>query len=505
MKSMRNRIKQWVRNRLGNYKVATNIVDNTTPITLEAKKSVAIIGGGIAGLSAAANLSERGFEVSLFERNQYLGGKLGSWTFKSNGKKLQVEHGFHAFFRQYYNLRAFMQRLDVFKNLIPIDDYVILYADGQKQGFAGIDATPGLNIWDLRKKNIIDWKTFINPLSIAYLELLRFDPDKTFEKYDNVSFESFANKTLMTPHLRLVFNSFARAFFSEPEKMSLAELMKGFHFYFLSNEDGLLYDVLNDDFEITFLKPVADYIHSKGGSIYLETEINQITQNEDEKFIVEGKEFDYCVIASDIKHTKKLFETSSLFDKHPAFKKQMSAQNTSDRYAVLRIWTDKFENDKSLPFFLFTDRLECLDSITLYHKMEETSKRWSEENNGGIFELHSYSLPSTLKDDKAIEHQLMEEFFHYFPDLRDLTIKHSFFQHRDDFPAFHVGNYKNRPTVKTPIDNLYFAGDWVKLPTTAMLMEAAYTSGAMAANYIFDKEGLQQNQLQSVSNRGLLA
>ncbi len=59
--------------------------------------------------------------------------------------------------------------------------------------------------------------------------------------------------------------------------------------------------------------------------------------------------------------------------------------------------------------------------------------------------------------------------------------------------------------MKTPIDNLYFAGDWVKLPTTAMLMEAAYTSGAMAANYIFDKESLQQNQLQSVSNRGLLA
>lgn len=502
---MRKAIKKWVRNKLGNYSLASNVVDISKPSVLEVKKSVAIIGGGIAGLSAAANLVERGFDVALFERNHYLGGKLGSWSFESNGETLQVEHGFHAFFRQYYNLRAFMQRLDIFKHLIPIDDYVILYADGQKQGFAGIDTTPGLNIWDLRKKNVIDWKTFINPLSVAYLELLRFDPDKTFEKYDNVSFESFANKTLMTPHLRLVFNSFARAFFSEPEKMSLAELMKGFHFYFLSNEDGLLYDVLNDDFETTFLKPVADYIRTKGGSIYLETEINQITQNEYGKFIVEGREYDYAVIASDIKHTKQLFESSSLFDEYPVFKKQMSAQNTSDRYAVLRIWADRFEKDSSLPFFLFTDRLQCLDSITLYHKMEETSKRWSAENNGGIFELHSYSLPSKLTDDKAIEQQLLAEFFHYFPELKGLSVKHSFFQHRDDFPAFHVGNYKNRPTVNTPVDNLFFAGDWVKLPTTAMLMEAAYTSGAMSANNIFDKEGLRQNELHSVSNKGLLA
>jgi hypothetical protein len=38
-----------------------------------------------------------------------------------------------------------------------------------------------------------------------------------------------------------------------------------------------------------------------------------------------------------------------------------------------------------------------------------------------------------------------------------------------------------------------------------MLMEAAYTSGSLAANYILSKENLQENQLTSVPVKGLLA
>ena len=33
---------------------------------------------------------------------------------------------FHAFFRQYYNLRNLLKKIDAYKYLIPIDDYLIL-------------------------------------------------------------------------------------------------------------------------------------------------------------------------------------------------------------------------------------------------------------------------------------------------------------------------------------------------------------------------------------------
>ena len=40
---------------------------------------VAVIGGGVAGLSAAVNLASRGVAVTIFEKNAALGGKLNRW------------------------------------------------------------------------------------------------------------------------------------------------------------------------------------------------------------------------------------------------------------------------------------------------------------------------------------------------------------------------------------------------------------------------------------------
>jgi isorenieratene synthase len=501
---MKNWLRQKIRTKLQNYRVPLNTPDAALPLTLASPKKVAVIGGGLAGISATSNLAERGFAVTLFEKDNFLGGKVGAWTFESHGETLQVEHGFHAFFRQYYNLRAYMQRTGSFENLIPIDDYLILLEDGGTMGFKDIDPTPGLNVLALRKRGVFNFLTLISPFSMPFLSLLNYDKDKTFKKFDNESFESYARRTLMPKRMRLVFNSFARAFFSEPETMSMAELIKGFHFYFLSNEDGLLYDVLNDDFQASFIAHCERHMQQHGAIIKKNTPVNQITRKPG-GFTVEREQFDYVVLCTDVKHIRPLIDNSPSLQQYSGFNKAITGLKTSDRYAVLRIWTDRFEAKADLPFFIFTDRLKALDSITLYHKMEKTSAAWSKQHQGGIFELHSYALPNDLKDDEVIKQTLMEEFFHYFPELKGLNIKHEYFQHRQDFPAFHTGLYTKRPGIETDVPGLYLAGDWVKMDNPTMLMEAAYTSGALAANAIFAKEGLQENLLESVPLKGVLA
>ncbi|CAN5253672.1 NAD(P)/FAD-dependent oxidoreductase [soil metagenome] len=501
---MKEWLRQKIRTKLQHYRIPLNAPDTSLPVALNTPKRVAVIGGGIAGISAASSLAERGFAVTLFEKDNFLGGKVGAWTFESHGEQLNVEHGFHAFFRQYYNLRAYMKRIGAYDNLIPIDDYLILLQNGESMGFKGLEPTPGLNVLDLRKRGVFNFLTLISPFSKPFLSLLKYDKDKTFKHFDNENFESYARRTLMPKRMRLVFNSFARAFFSEPEKMSMAELIKGFHFYFLSNEDGLLYDVLDDDFQTSFIDYCESHLQKHGSIIKKNTPINQITRKP-AGFTVDGEVFEYVVLCTDVKHIRPLIDNSPSLQQYSGFNKSIVGLKPSDRYAVLRIWTDRFESNKDLPFFIFTDRLKALDSITLYHKMEKTSKAWSAKNHGGIFELHSYALPDSLKDDDTIKQVLMDEFFHYFPELKGLEIRHEYFQHRHDFPAFHTGLHAARPSIVTEVPGLYLAGDWVKMDNPSMLMEAAYTSGALAANSIMKKEGLQEQLLESVPLKGIFA
>jgi hypothetical protein len=60
---------------------------------------VAIIGGGIAGLTAALCLSQRGYRVTVYEEKPYLGGQLGAHEYKGT----YHEHGFHMFLNWYNN------------------------------------------------------------------------------------------------------------------------------------------------------------------------------------------------------------------------------------------------------------------------------------------------------------------------------------------------------------------------------------------------------------------
>lgn len=500
---MRNYFRRKIRIRLHNYRIHLNQPDTSLPFHYTGSKKVAVVGGGIAGISAASNLAERGFSVTLFEKQHFLGGKVGSWEFESGGEILRAEHGFHAFFRQYHNLRAFMQKTGSFQHLIPIDDYVIMFGDGKRQGFSGLDPTPGLNVLDLRRHGVFSYLTLVSPFSMPFLHLLKFSHKKTFRRFDNENFEHYARRTLMPARMRLVFNSFARAFFSEPEKMSMAELIKGFHFYFLSNEDGLLYDVLDDDFYDTFTGPCEQFMRKHGVDIRTSAPVEKIDKTAS-GFRIGMEEFDYVVLCTDVKHTVPLIQNSPGLQQYSAFSSQINALKPSDRYAVYRLWTDKLESQQ-VPFFVFTDRLQCLDSITFYHRMEKTSTEWSRKNHGGIFELHSYALPGHLHDDGEIKRQLVAEMEHYFPELKNAQVIHSYFQHRQNFPAFHTGLHAQRPGVVTEIPGLYLAGDWVKMDNCSMLMEAAYTSGAIAANHIMSHEGVQENLLESVPVKGIFA
>ncbi|KOU60354.1 FAD-dependent oxidoreductase [Streptomyces sp. MMG1533] len=78
-------------------------------------KRVAVLGGGVSGLSAAHELAERGYAVTVYEYYDALGGKARSMDVPGTGtdgrRPLPAEHGFRFFPGFYRNLPDTMRRI----------------------------------------------------------------------------------------------------------------------------------------------------------------------------------------------------------------------------------------------------------------------------------------------------------------------------------------------------------------------------------------------------------
>ena len=71
--------------------------------------SVAIAGGGLAGLAAACALSDAGFRVTILEKRPFLGGRASSYEHPGTGEV--VDNCQHVLFRVCTNLVEFYERI----------------------------------------------------------------------------------------------------------------------------------------------------------------------------------------------------------------------------------------------------------------------------------------------------------------------------------------------------------------------------------------------------------
>ncbi len=488
----------------GGYRHTLDAVDNSRPVALEQPRTVAVIGGGLAGLSAASMLAERGFAVTLLEKNPYIGGKVAGWRETlDDGFDAPIEHGFHAFFRHYYNLDDWLEHIGVRRSMRAVGDYTILTEDLRRMSFADQREAPILNLVNLARRGLYAIGPVARgPAGREMEAFMRYDAEKTFAEFDEMPFSEFAERAQLPRDLRTVFNAFSRAFFSDDDRLSTAELIKSFHFYYLSHDHGLGYDFVDGDYETGLIGPIVEHLEQHGVAIHTETPVEQLERSS-ERWNVNGETFDAVVLATDVGAAGAILRKSASISRDaPDLVSRFDHVRAGQRYAVLRVWVDRPSPD-DLPVFVSTERRGAIDAVAFIDRIDPEARAWSHERGGSVVELHCYSVPDSMPDD-AVRDSLVEGLRHFFPGYAEATVLHEHMQLRRDFTAFHVGMGAYRPGVETELPGLTLAGDWVKLPCPAMLMEAAHTSGRIAANVIARDAGLRESVVYTVPTEGLL-
>lgn len=244
--------------------------------------SVAVVGGGLAGLACAYELSQRGFAVSLLERAPQLGGKIASWPIQFGGESFMMEHGFHGFFPQYYNLKSLVAEVGIKDNFVDLKFYSVVYrGDKYKpEVFRPSHSAFPWNIVDLAiaSPNRLRWG--INLTKWEHWQVFRaitgFQTERTFHNLDHISVAEWVEKEFPRGLYDLYFLPFAKSSLNAPDKMSVGELMQFFHFYFFGNPEGLAFNGTKDDMGTSLVQPIARSIESKGGKIITGATVREI-------------------------------------------------------------------------------------------------------------------------------------------------------------------------------------------------------------------------------------
>ena len=278
---------------------------------------VVVVGAGIAGLAAATGLAERGVAVDVVEREPYLGGRVGGWTETlPNGMPVAMNRGFHAFFRQYYNLRNLLRRIDpALTMLTPVDDYPIVDALGRRDTFRGLPQTPPFNALAFALRSpTFRLRDLIRLNARAAAPLTSVSVPDIYERLDHLDAETFLRDINFPAAARhLAFEVFSRSFFAEPAALSAAELATMFHIYFLGSSEGLVFDVANANFDVALWDPLRTYLSSRGVRICTGVSVTAIRHGA--RFAVAyddgtGIEADGVVLATDVDGLRSIVHNS---------------------------------------------------------------------------------------------------------------------------------------------------------------------------------------------------
>ncbi|MFJ4859591.1 FAD-dependent oxidoreductase [Streptomyces sp. NPDC088748] len=516
-----------------------------------AGRRVAVLGGGVAGLTAAHELAERGYAVTVYERRA-LGGKARSMdvpgSARGGRRPLPAEHGFRFIPGIYHNLPDTMRRIPfpgnahgVWDNLVAPREMMFARAAGREDLRAPIpwpEHSPAeLTPEELRRALTGILQTLVRlPLhESAYfvdrvLVFLTSCDERRTEVWERTPWWDFVRAERMSNEYRRILavgitRNIVATKAEEASTRTVGTLGEAFVFNLLGRgADGPPDRILNLPTNEAWIDPWEAHLRALGVEFRIGWTVREVrcADGRVSGVAVEGPDgtvqtvtADHYVSALPVEHARRTWSA--------ALRAADPMLGRCDRLQTDWMTGIQFYLTERAP--LVHGHLNCIDSpwsLTAIQQAEHWPSRdfpadygdgtavdclsvdISEWDRPGI--LYGKTAKQCTRDEVAREvwAQLKASLNDTGKTLLTDSKLHSWFldpgvdglgtphpTNQDELLIHPVGTLHNRPSAGTRIPNFFLSGDYVAVDIDLATMEGANASARAAVNSLLDRDGSQ--------------
>jgi squalene-associated FAD-dependent desaturase len=454
--------------------------NDATPV--DSQPSVAVIGGGLAGLAAAAALCECGLHVEVFESRRRLGGRAGSY--RDGTSDAWIDHCQHVGMACCTNLIDFCRRTGIERYFRRYDTLHFFGPDGRRYDFRGSRRLPApLHLAPALMG--LKYLSLADRIGIGRA-MVRLARESPVDSSDRPTIGQWLRQQKQSAAAREQFWEvvLVSALGETLDRASLPAARKVFVDGFMVHRRAYCIDVPTISLHELYDGRVADWLRSRGAAIHLGQAVMQLEQATPAGWRLsfageEPQTFDYVVVAVPWRAAAPLLSGSLA----AVPQLEQAATFGASPITGVHLWFDREVLD--VPHGVLIGRL----AQWVFRREFARDEAQADAARQYCQVVISASRTLAGREKREIVEEVVADLASIWPAAREarlldwkiVTEKEAVFSVTPGLDRF-------RPSQKTALGTLALAGDWTATGWPAT-MEGAVRSGHAAAEAILEAAG----------------
>jgi len=463
-------------------------------VTSDPRKSVIVVGGGVAGMSAASSLADAGIRVTLVERRGYLGGRASSYLHP--GVDEVIDNCQHVLFGCCTNLQGFYRRIGVDSRIHWTSSMTMIEPGGRRSQLGPSPLPAPLHGFPhLLAASAFSFADKV-ALARAFSAAMRGDDGLPGENLAEWLARHGQTPRALNRFWRLVI---ASALNAEIETIAVPYATKVIRELFMNSAWAGAMGMSTVPLS-TLYAAVPGFLGQRGGELLLNANVEHAEFDASSKqWLVEARgtgepmRADYLVLALPFEALQKLLPSLPAVEGKEKLAADLS-RHVHWPICSVHLWFDRDVTD--LEHAVLLDRE--------VHWMYNQSKLQSRPDHYIELVVSATRAFAALPREQAIE-QALRELAEFFPTVREAKLlKVALVKEVRATFGVPPGIDAARPGASAPWPRCALAGDWIATgwPST---MESAARSGHQAAEAICAMQGAPKAFLEpDLQPRGLM-